>query len=805
MRSPLVLLKFVAKAALNAVSGGLAGDVLFEVVPEVAADAWKWWGQERSAEQRREDVQAVAQARGDEARHQVADVVREVAGDRPSTTQQALAIYLSQIPAQVRKTLRRPADPTGTTVPLELVPRQANDLLPLLPPKLPRFKPGDRPLPGVDWQLEELLGVGGFGEVWKARNPHMPSVPPVALKFCLDAGAAAVLRNEATMLDRVMRQGRHPGIVALQHTYLSAETPCLEYEFVGGGDLAGLILEWHRGDGRPEPGQVSAAFQGLVETAGFAHAQSPPIVHRDLKPANVLRLAGPGGAPQFKIADFGIGGLAARRAVQQATQVTARSQFLVSAVRGSYTPLYASPQQMRGEAPDPRDDVYALGVIWYQMLTGNLTDGRPGGTRWHRRLAEQGMKAELVDLLAECFEDDPGDRVADACALAERLGRLLRGPEPPAPPPAVRVPPPPPRPDAPTARELAARGEAHRLRGDFVRALADCAEAIRLDPKNVQAWYNQGETHRMQGELDRAIADCGEALRLDPNYSWAYGTRGAAWSQKGEYDRALADLDRSLRLDPGYAWAYSVRGETHRLRGDFDRAVADCTEAVRLDPRNVKAWYTRGESHRMKDEHDRAIADCTEAIRLDPACAWAYSTRGGAHRMKNDYDAAVADCTEAVRLDPRNPLAWYNRGEARRMKGQYDDAVADCTEAIRLDPNYSWAYGTRGAALRQKGEYDRAIADLNRTVRLDPGYAWAYAVRGEAYRLKGDFHQAVADCTEAVRLDPRSSLAYATRGAAFRQKGDFATAAADLEAALRLNPHYPWAREQLELARRRQR
>ena len=167
------------------------------------------------------------------------EVVQEQLADKPLAIREAVATYLAQIPATIRRSLRRPSDSSGTTVPPDLIPTNAQSLLRFLPAKLPRFKAGDQPLPGVDWQLELLLGVGGFGEVWKARNPQLSSSQPVALKFCTDPLAAKMLRNEATMLDRIMQEGKHPGIIQLQHTYLSAETPCLQYELVEGSDLAG--------------------------------------------------------------------------------------------------------------------------------------------------------------------------------------------------------------------------------------------------------------------------------------------------------------------------------------------------------------------------------------------------------------------------------------------------------------------------------------------------------------------------------------------------------------------------------------
>jgi tetratricopeptide (TPR) repeat protein len=717
-----MLLKFIAKGVFNAVGGGISGDLLFEVVPDVAADVWKWWSSDRNANQRRADLAAVAVATPAEVRASVTAIVHDIALELTADARQNLDIYLSLVPGQVRKSLRRPADPTGTTITPALCPARADDLVTILPTRLPRFKAGDHPLSGVDWELDELLGVGGFGEVWRAHNPHLSSVPPVALKFCLDPATARFLRNEAAVLDRVMRQGRHPGIVTLQHTYLSAETPCLEYELVVGGDLAGLIQEWHRGTPKPGPVDICRPFRQLAEVVAFAHAQSPPIVHRDLKPANVLLQKDEGGRIKdvksksasdssfilhpssfhFKIADFGIGGLATRQAITQQTRGTSRGTFLVSALRGSCTPLYASPQQMRGEAPDPRDDVYALGVIWYQMLIGDLTAGRPGGTRWHRRLVELGMPAEMVELLGECFEDSPADRIADAGLLSRRLEALLPG-------------------------DVATPANGGR------------PIAVTVEP-----------TPPRQSPPARATA---------PPAS----------------------------------------------NGELERSLGECDEAIRRRPSDALAWSKRGEVCRLLGKQEQAIRDCTEAIRLDTRLDAAYATRGSAYRMMGRLDLAVADCSQAISLDPRNVLAWYNRGEAYRLQGELERSIADCSEALRLDPGYSWAYGTRAASLRQKGELSRAIADLDENIRLDPGYAWAWAVRGEAYRLKADYERAITDCSEALRLQPNYSLAYATRGAAFRQKGDFATAEADLMEALRLRSDYQWARDQLEMARRRQR
>ncbi|HTU22058.1 MAG TPA: bifunctional serine/threonine-protein kinase/formylglycine-generating enzyme family protein [Gemmataceae bacterium] len=418
--TPFALMKFVAKAALNVAGFGVAGDLAVEVLPDVARDVWEWWGKNKNPGELQAEVKEVAQLSPADARQQAEQIVAAEAAGQPKDVQKALTAYLAQVPAAIRQSQRCPADPSGRTLLLGLSLAKSDDVLSLLPARMPRYQPGDRPGGIGDWELEELLGVGGFGEVWRARNPHLSD--PVALKFCLDPSAAQWLRHEAALLGRVMSQGRHPGIVPLLDTYLNGDPPCLKYEYVAGGDLSGLIGQWRQAPPRDHVAECTRLIHELAGIVAFAHQLHPPIVHRDLKPANILLQPSGDGAVRARVADFGIGGIAVRQAREQTTRGMTRGAFLATALRGACTPLYASPQQQRGEDPDPRDDVYALGVIWYQMLTGDLLTG--ASADWREELEDRGAGDEVLRLLGSCLAAKAEKRPASAAILAEELARL---------------------------------------------------------------------------------------------------------------------------------------------------------------------------------------------------------------------------------------------------------------------------------------------------------------------------------------------------------------------------------------------
>jgi serine/threonine protein kinase len=435
-----VLFRCIGEAVCAQGLRGLAGVVPFgDVVYDVAREVLERFRRYQEEEHWREALEEAVQAAAQEVREEARAVAHEVAAGQPPEIELRLADYLTQVPALLRQSLKRPSDAQGRSLPARLVLERAEDLLPFLPARLPRFKPGDCP-PGVgDWELVELLGVGGFGEVWKARHRTFDGIAPVALKFCLDPAARErLLKHEAGVLNQVMRHGRHPGIVPLLDAALGADPPCLKYEYVEGGDLSGLVREWcdlTAAERWPRATRVAAQLARIV---GVAHRLSPPIVHRDLKPANVLLAACGVATPQaavFKITDFGIGGVAASEAISESRQGSAtRGGVLASCLRGAHTPLYASPQQMRGDPPDVRDDVHALGVIWYQLLSGDLGSGAPTGL-WSEELEEAGMSRDLIRLLGACVASRPERRPRDAADLADQLDALLAPPRPTAPPP----------------------------------------------------------------------------------------------------------------------------------------------------------------------------------------------------------------------------------------------------------------------------------------------------------------------------------------------------------------------------------
>lgn len=425
----IAFLKCVAEAVIEKGVGGLASMIPGgEYAYNVAQSAWKKYRDQKKDAEQRAEIQQLAQSTFEDAKRAAAEAVREATGGKDTPIE--LELYLSQVPAAVQQSLKRPEDPTGTTVPPTFFLNSPDDVLKLLPPRPPRFRPGD-PLPGKPgWVLEKPLGVGGFGEVWLARHPRMASLIG-AVKF-FHSQRARDVQHESGLIDRVMRHGRHLNVVPILDVNLDGETPWLMYEYVPGGDLTDWIRQLQRIPADQRLKQATAALRQLAGAVGHFHRLSPAVVHRDLKPSNILLDKA---NRQLRITDFGIGSLVAR-ANLAAESTETQAGRLLSYLRGSHTPLYASPQQRTGAPPDPRDDIHALGVIGYQLITGSLDHG--AGPDFAEDLREHGATDQVVALLGRCVAHKPDRRPATGAELASQLAALVAAPA--TNPPAATIP-----------------------------------------------------------------------------------------------------------------------------------------------------------------------------------------------------------------------------------------------------------------------------------------------------------------------------------------------------------------------------
>ena len=318
--------------------------------------------------------------------------------------------YCAVIPHAVREGTRRAGDGGVTRTLVTQLPRNEMAMAQFLPKRPPAFRRGEA-VAGQDLVLEQLLGQGGFGEVWKARNPLMPNAKPVAVKYCLDPEIQASLRREMQMFDMLKADGGHPNIVDLVWTSYTSQPPYLVFDYVAGGDLAGWVASAAGVDGSPP--SVSAVLAVLAQAAaGLAFAHQRGVVHRDIKPANILVDAD----GTIKVADFGIGALAPDQAASTPlAHVTGMTQLSTA-----YSPTYADPGR-DPKRPDPQEDVFALGVIGVQLLAGDVHTAIP--RYWDDQLDDQGVPAEVIALLRRC-QSAPGRRYADGAALAAAIAAV---------------------------------------------------------------------------------------------------------------------------------------------------------------------------------------------------------------------------------------------------------------------------------------------------------------------------------------------------------------------------------------------
>lgn len=274
------------------------------------------------------------------------------------------------------------------------------------------------------YQAIRLLAEGGMGTVYLARQLDLGR--QVVVKVMNEQAAAEPRFRERFQRETLlMARFQHPYAVALYDASFDAEQgPCIVMEYIRGTTLDALLAN---NGGRLSPGRVGRLLTQLCEALQAAHDQG--IIHRDLKPANLMVVDPDTPYEKIKVMDFGLAKILGRPLVRKPG--ASEGDFAVG------TPAYICPEQIRGDEMDHRGDLYSVGVILYELLTGKLPfDGRSTmdmllaqATEPVPSFAEVGITNRIPrgieDLVFACLAKDPKQRPASAHELSQRYQSAL--------------------------------------------------------------------------------------------------------------------------------------------------------------------------------------------------------------------------------------------------------------------------------------------------------------------------------------------------------------------------------------------
>lgn len=270
--------------------------------------------------------------------------------------------------------------------------------------------------------------------------------------------------------------------------------------------------------------------------------------------------------------------------------------------------------------------------------------------------------------------------------------------------------------------------------------------------KEARSSFYQGLAAQQKREYLDAVKNYDEAIRLKPDLAEAYNNRGAAKDELGRHEEALSDCDESIRLKPDSAEAYNNRGTAKAALGRYEEALSDYDESIRLRPDSANAYNNRGTAKAALGRHEEALSDYDVSIRLKPDLAEAYSNRGDTKNELGRHEEALSDYDESLRLKPDDAGVYKGRGTAKAELGHYEEGLSDHDESIRLKPDSAETYFHRGNVKYQLGRHEEALSDYDEAIRLKPDFAEAYFNRGIVNRILDKIKKAQKDFESAQNL-----------------------------------------------------
>ena len=687
------------------------------------------------------------------------------------------------------------------------------------------------------YEIVEILGAGGMGEVYKAHDTKLKR--DVAIKVL---PAACV--NDPDRLSRFQREARmlaslnHPNIATIHGFEVpeqSGGTHYLVMELVPGQTLAERLSAG--GLGIEQALEVAGQIAGALDAA---HEKG--VIHRDLKPANVK--VTPEG--QVKVLDFGLAKAFAKDGGQDFSKAPTLSSMDSEEGKIVGTPSYMSPEQAQGKPVDKRTDIWSFGCLLYELLTGQRAFRGENATETLAKILERepdwqalppATPAKIRELLLLCLQKDPQRRLHDIREAKIEIAGAQRG------------------------------GSAPGVAGHRVRILATTLLAVVVLGTGVAAipsirarihtWLGEGaipqekqlavlpfqvvggdaSAKAFSDGLTETLTTKLTQLTVEPTLQVipapeirARGTSTIDDARK-EFGATLVmegNLQRSgdrVRINIAMVDARThrqVRAESLTIAASDPFAVQDQVVnaavemlALEVQPGEREALQTHGtevasaydfylqglgylQNYDKMENIESAVKVFDTALQLDPQYALAYAGRGEAYwRMYETSESAKdprwiessrRDCERSLTLSKGLPSAHICLGTVYKGTGHYEDAAAQFERAVAAEPTNDDAYRELADAYEHLGKRTDAERTYRRAIELRPHYWAGYSWLGTFYYHQARYPEAASMFSQVIALAPDSIRGYYDLGATYNSQGRYADATGMLQRSIAIRP-----------------